>query len=48
MIVQDKIDTLKSGIDAFLSRCESALATQVFAEEIPVVGEGLRSAYEGG
>ncbi|WP_280518984.1 cadherin domain-containing protein [Shinella curvata] len=47
-IEQAKIDALKDGLNQALAKIEQAMATQVYAEKLPLVGAGLKSAYEQG
>ena len=48
MITREQIETLKSGIDNALGVIEDALAAQVYAEKLPIVGDKLSAAFQEG
>jgi hypothetical protein len=44
----EDLQTLEAGIDQVLGKIESALALEVFAEDIPIVGDKLKAAFDQG
>ncbi|MGZ5511943.1 MAG: hypothetical protein ACXWG7_00995, partial [Chthoniobacterales bacterium] len=46
MITAAQIASLKSGIDTILDPIEQALGLQVFADQLPLVGDNLKDAFD--
>ncbi|EYD75630.1 secreted hemolysin-type calcium-binding protein bacteriocin, putative [Rubellimicrobium mesophilum DSM 19309] len=46
VVSQSQIDALESGLDSALAAIQDQIAKQVLAEQIPLVGAGLKAAYD--
>src|SRR5687767_4874859 len=44
----ENLHALEQGIDQVLAKIESALALEVYAEDIPIIGDKLKSAFDQG
>lgn len=47
-VSQADIDALETGVDAALAKIEALLQAEAFAEDLPIVGEQLGSAFQAG
>jgi Ca2+-binding RTX toxin-like protein len=47
-VTQTQIATLKAGIDATFTDINAALGTQVFAEQLPLIGSNLKGVFDSG
>ncbi|QRM33119.1 putative Ig domain-containing protein [Microvirga sp. VF16] len=48
MLTAGDLQALETGIDQVLAKIESALALKVYAEDIPIVGDRLKAAFDQG